>query len=65
MTRNQYLAYLKEMEESNLLPSIYNGWLYLKGKEELQNVSYEMVVADDEFIKWDKGAMEDEFKKGL
>jgi len=65
MTRAQYFAYLKEMEECNLLSSIYNGWRYLKGKEEIENVSYDMVVADEEFVRWDKKAMEDEFRMGL
>ena len=65
MTRAQYLAYLKEMEECNLLSSIYNGWRYLQGMDEIENVTYEMAVADEEFIRWDKAAMEDEYRRGL
>lgn len=65
MTREQYFAYLKEMEECNLLSSIYNGWRYLQGMEEIENVTYEMAIADQAFVRWDKKAMEDEYRRGL
>lgn len=65
MTLEQYTDYLREMEESNLLPQIYNGWRILMDKEPQVTVTLGVVLKDDEFIQWNKALLEKEYNLGI
>mgnify|MGYP003302049076 CR=1 FL=1 len=65
MTPEQYTDYLREMEESNLLPQIYNGWRILMDKEQQMNVTLGLVLKDNEFVQCNKVLMEKEYNLGI
>lgn len=64
MTREQYIEYLSLLDE-HLLEIIYNGYRIVEDLEPVENVTLEIALADDDFIRWDMAALEDEYRKGL
>lgn len=57
--------YLKEMEESDLLYLLYNGYLFIHDKPTVKNVTLEIALADKGFCKFTEDNLRDEYKKGI
>ena len=65
MTRKQLEDYLKDMERSQLLSLLYNGWRHISDLPEIENITLELALNDEAFCQFTQNNLEEEYSKGI